>query len=44
MFTTKQYMKDIASLRGSENVFVLSVDDKAKMGIDVTTAIKQSSP
>lgn len=44
MFTTKQYMKDIASLRDSENVFVLSVDDKAKMEIDVTTATKQSSP
>ena len=41
-FATKQYMKDIASLFGAENVFVLSVDDKAKVPIGVTAANKQS--
>ena len=35
-------MKDIASLFGAENVFVLSVDDKAKEPIGVTAASKQS--
>ena len=35
-------MKDIASLFGAENVFVLSVDDKAKVPIGVTAASKQS--
>ena len=38
----KQYMKDIASLFGADNVFVLSVDDKAKEPIGVTAASKQS--
>ena len=42
-FTTKQYMKDMASLFGTENVFVLSVDDKAEVLIGVTTITKQSS-
>ena len=37
-FATKQYMKDIASLLGPENMFALSVDGKAKVSIDVTTA------
>ena len=41
-FAMKQYMKDIASLFGAENVFVLSVDDKAKEPIGVTAASKQS--
>ena len=41
-FATKQYMKDIASLFGAENMFVLSVDDKAKVPIRVTAANKQS--
>ena len=41
-FTTKQYMKDMASLFGTENVFVLSVDDKAEVLIGVTTVAKQS--
>ena len=40
-FATKQYMEDIASLFGAENVFVLSVDDKAKVPIGVTAANKQ---
>ena len=35
-------MKDIASVFGAENVFVLSVDDKAKVPIGVTAASKQS--
>ena len=35
-------MKDIASLFGAENVFILSVDDKAKVPIGVTAANKQS--
>ena len=29
-FATKQYMEDIASLFGAENVFVQSIDDKAR--------------
>ena len=41
-FATNQYMKDIASLFGAENMFVLSVDDKAKVPIRVTAANKQS--
>ena len=35
-------MKDIASLFGAENMFVLSVDDKAKVPIRVTAVNKQS--
>ena len=31
-------MKYIASLLGTENMFTLSVDDKAKVSIDVTAA------
>ena len=42
-FATKRYMQDIASLLGPENVFVLSVDDKAKVPIGVTAATKQSA-
>ena len=38
-FATKQYMKDTASLFGAENVFVLSVDDKAKVPIGVILPI-----
>ena len=41
-FATKQYMTGIACLLGSENVFVLSVDDKAKVPIGVTATTKQS--
>ena len=36
-------MKDMASLFGTENVFVLSVGDKAEVLIGVTTITKQSS-
>ena len=42
-FATKQCMKDMASLFGTENVFLLSVDDKAEVLIGVTTITKQSS-
>ena len=38
----KQYMKYIPSLFGTENMFVLSVDNKAKVSIGVTTVNKQS--
>ena len=41
-FATKQYMKDIVSLFGAKNVFVLSVDDKAKVPIGVTATNKQT--
>ena len=41
-FATKQYMKDIASLFGAKNVFVLSVENKAKVPIGVTAANKKS--
>ena len=41
-FATKQYMKDIVSLFGANNLFVLSVDDKAKVPIGVTAANKQT--
>ena len=37
-FTTKEYLKSIASLYGSECAFVLPVDDKAKVPIGVTAA------
>ena len=37
-FATKDYLKSIASFYGSESVFVLSVDDKAKVPIGVTAA------
>ena len=39
---TKNYLKDIASLFCAENIFVMSVDDKAKVPIGVTAAPKQS--
>ena len=34
-------MRDIVFLFGSDNVFVLSVDDKAKVPIGVTAVTKQ---
>ena len=37
-FATKEYLKAVASFFGPENVFVLSVDDKAKVPIGVTAA------
>ena len=42
-FPTKDYLKSIASFYGSESVFVLSVDDKAKVPIGVT-AVKYQVP
>ena len=41
-FSIKRQMRDIVSLFGSDNVFVLSVDDKAKVTIGVTAVIKQA--
>ena len=41
-FATKEYLKAVASFFGPENVFVLSVDDKAKVPIGVTAAKYQS--
>ena len=35
-------MRDIVSLFGSDNAFVLSVDDKAKAAVDVTAVTKQA--
>ena len=40
--TTKNYLKDIAFLFCAENMFVVPVDDKAKVPIGVTAATKQS--
>ena len=42
MFTTKQFLQDIVALFGSKIVFVISVDDKAKVLIGMTTATKQA--
>ena len=42
MFSIKRQMRDIVSLFGSDNVFVLSVDDKAKVPIGVTAVTKQA--
>ena len=41
-FAIKRPMRDIVSLFGSDNVFVLSVDDKAKVPIGVTAVTKQA--
>ena len=41
-FAIKRQMHDIVSLFGSDNVFVLSVDDKAKVPISVTAVTKQA--
>ena len=41
-FAIKRLMRDIVSLFGSDNVFVLSVDDKAKVPIGVTAVTKQA--
>ena len=41
-FAIKRQMRDIVSLFGSDNVFVLSVDDKAKVPIGVTAVTKQA--
>ena len=41
IFATKQFLQDIVALFGS-SVFVISVDDKAKVLINVTAATKQA--
>ena len=41
-FAIKRQMDDMVSLFGSDNVLVLSVDDKAKVPIDVTVVTKQA--
>ena len=41
-FAIKRQMRDIVSLSGSDNVFVLSVDNKAKVPISVTAVTKQA--
>ena len=40
--TIKRQMRNIISLFGSDNVFVLSVDDKAKVPIGVAAVTKQA--
>ena len=42
MFTTKQFLQDIVALFESKSVFVISVDDKAKVLTNVTAATKQA--
>lgn len=41
-FAMKKYLKNIASLFGPDQVFVLSIDDKAKVPIGITAATKQA--
>ena len=41
-FAVKRQMRDVESLFGSDNVFVLSVDDKAKLPVGVTAVTKQA--
>ena len=41
-FAMKIQMRDIVSLCGSDNVLVLSVNDKAKLPIGVTAVTKQA--
>jgi hypothetical protein len=41
-FATKEYLKNIASMFGPDSVFVLSVDDKAKVPLGITAATKQA--
>ena len=42
-FAIKRQIHDIVSLFGSDNVFVLSVDDKAKVPVGVT-AVRRQAP
>ena len=42
MFDTKTYLEEIASLYGVKSLFVLSIDDKAK--VPMVTAEKQQAP
>ena len=41
MFTTKEFLQDIVALFGSKSMFIISVDDKAKITIGMTAATKQ---
>ena len=41
-YAIKRQMRDIVFLSGSNNIFVLSVDDKAKVPTDVTAVTKQA--
>src|SRR6218665_1502475 len=41
-FATKDYLKCIASIFGSQAVFAVSIDDKAKVPIGVVAANKQA--
>ena len=43
-FTTKGYMKCIASHFGKDVVFAVSIDDKAKVPIGITAAKLQAPP
>ena len=42
MFTNKTFLQDIATLFGSESVFVLSIDNKAKVPLGKTAATRQA--
>ena len=42
-YVMKRQMRDIVFLFGSNNLFVLSVDDKAKVPTGVTAVTKQAS-
>ena len=42
-YAIKRQMRDIVFLSGSNNLFVLSVDNKAKVPTDVTAVTKQAS-
>ena len=41
MFATKEFLQDIVALFGSKSMFVISVDDKAKVPIGMKAATKQ---
>lgn len=41
-FANKTYLQDIATLFGPESVFVLSIDDKAKVPLGITAATRQA--
>ena len=41
-FATKEYLKGIVNIFGSESVFALSVEDKAKVPVGSTAASKQA--
>ena len=41
-FTTKKQLRDVVSMFGKKSVFVISIDDKAKVPIGVTAVTKQA--